>query len=86
MVKVLISLPEEALKDIDQAAQSAGMNRSNFIREAALKVVAQTPVRPIDRPEIRKNYQAICRFRGVWKAKPPTQMEINKWKERNHPR
>jgi len=86
MAKVLISLSEEALRNIDQAARSSGTSRSGFVRKAALELVAQTSKRPIDRPEFRKNYQAIHQIRKSWTAKPPTQAEIDKWKERNHPR
>jgi metal-responsive CopG/Arc/MetJ family transcriptional regulator len=36
MAKVLISLPDDLLADIDREAEARGMNRSAFLRKAAL--------------------------------------------------
>ena len=36
MAKVLISLPEDLLADIDREAKARGMSRSAFLRKAAL--------------------------------------------------
>lgn len=39
-VRVNITLPESALKEIDEAAERAGMNRSAFVVRAAKKAAA----------------------------------------------
>ena len=36
MAKVLISVPDDLLTDIDHEAEARGMSRSRFLREAAL--------------------------------------------------
>lgn len=53
--KIMISLPEELLKDIDEAAAAEHRSRSGLVREATREYVARRrKKRPIDDPKVRE--------------------------------
>ncbi len=83
MSKIMISLPEEILKEINIAAQAEHRTRSEFIREAVrayLQKGAGYP-RPIDNPEIRKAYDAIINNPMRWPGKLDSTQVIRKMRE-----
>ncbi len=63
--KVMISLPDELLDDIDKAADEEHRTRSEFIREAARRYLSERSdmaYRPIDNPRVREAIAAIDRI------------------------
>lgn len=48
MAKVLITMPDTLLADIDRAAQARGVSRSRFLREAAARELRQPEARAIE--------------------------------------
>lgn len=56
MPKIMISIPEEFLQMIDQAAKAEHRNRSEFFREAAREYLRARDIflKPIDKPKARK--------------------------------
>lgn len=56
MPKIMISIPEDFLQIIDQAAKAEHRNRSEFFREAAREYLKARDIylKPIDRPKARK--------------------------------
>jgi len=59
--KILVSLPEDDLRVIDQAARRSGETRSAFIRRAALSEAERPGHRPADDPVLRQTLAAILR-------------------------
>jgi hypothetical protein len=59
--KVMVSLPERLLAEIDRAAREAHASRSGFLREAAQAYIAQRTARraPGDDPAVRAADEAI---------------------------
>lgn len=69
MAKVMISLPDEFLKAVDNVSQAEHRTRSEFIREAVRAYLQQERpyTRPIDNHAIRRAYESI---RGTkWRGK-----------------
>jgi metal-responsive CopG/Arc/MetJ family transcriptional regulator len=66
--KILVSLPEDDLRRIDEAARQRGESRSAFLRRAAIAEVERRPRRPIDDPKVRRAYEELMRLR---EAMPP---------------
>ena len=63
--KIMISLPDELLKDIDAAADEENRSRSELIREASRQYLAGKAAkrkRPIDDPRIRDALNAMDRI------------------------
>lgn len=48
MAKVLVSLPDELLADIDREARARGVSRSHFLRDAAVRELDQPDARAIE--------------------------------------
>ncbi|MGQ9615498.1 MAG: ribbon-helix-helix domain-containing protein [Spirochaetota bacterium] len=67
--KVMISLPDQFLSEIDDAAKSEHRTRSDFIREALREYLNKIKEykRPIDNPRVRKAYEGLRSIR--WKEK-----------------
>ncbi len=72
--KILFSLPEELLVEIDAAAAAEHRSRSELIREAIRRYIADLPgkKRPIDDPKVRaavKSMDEIAgKIHGEWDA------------------
>ena len=71
-VKVMISLPEALLAEIDRAAAVTHRTRSAFLREAAVAYVADAgrPRRPIDDPQVRRAFEEMDRLRRESAPRP----------------
>jgi len=61
--KILISLPEKDLRDIDAAARRAGESRSAYLRRAARDRMEKEPRKPIDDPKVRLAFEGLMRLR-----------------------
>ena len=61
--KILISLPEDDLRRIDEAARGTGESRSAFLRRAAISELERSPRRPIDDPRVRHAFEELMRLR-----------------------
>ncbi|MBI4734332.1 MAG: ribbon-helix-helix protein, CopG family [Rubrobacteridae bacterium] len=63
--KVLISIPDELLSEIDNAAAEEHRTRSEFIREASRKYLVErhkTIRRPLDNPRIKAAIESLDRL------------------------
>jgi len=61
MAKVMISLPEKFLSEVDRAAQTEHRTRSDLVREA-LRVYLhgeKRPKKPIDNPRVREAFDNL---------------------------
>jgi Arc/MetJ-type ribon-helix-helix transcriptional regulator len=67
--KILFSVPEELLYEIDAAAAREHRSRSDLIREATRRYIAEQPggKRPIDDPKVREAVRHMDEFRRTWK-------------------
>ncbi len=61
MAKTMISIPDDFLALIDEIAADEQRSRSELIREALREYIRKGhgPVRPIDKPEVRKALEGI---------------------------
>jgi len=57
--KVLITVPENLLKEADELVQSEKMNRSEFVREA-MKLYIREKRRSLLRSQMEKGYQEMA--------------------------
>ncbi len=64
--KILFSLPEELLGEIDELAAEEHRSRSELIREATRRYIAERPGsrRPIDDPAVREAIRSMDRIAG----------------------
>ncbi len=61
--KILFSLPEELLVEIDEAAAEEHRSRSELIREATRRYIAdRSERRPIDDPRVREAVESMDRL------------------------
>jgi len=62
--RVMISLPQEFLAEIDRVAEEEGCSRSEFLREAARFYIQarQTQHRPIDDPCVQRAVEVMDRI------------------------
>ena len=68
MAKVMLSLPQELLKEIDQSAMAEHRSRSEFVREAVRSYLEEkrSSPRPIDNPRVKSAYQHIISHPIRW--------------------
>lgn len=83
--KVMISIPEEFLAEIDKAAEEENRSRSEFLREAArlyLKI-RKTPITPGQDPRVQKAIaiQDILAHQDILMEWDST-VEIRRWREK----
>jgi len=84
-VKVMISLPEEFLREVDRLARDEHRTRSGMVREAIsfyMRESAAAGRRPIDRPEVR---EALEHMRSLdWKGKWDSTEEARKLRDKRN--
>ncbi len=80
MAKVMISLPEQFLSEVDKAAQAEHRTRSDLIREA-LREYFRGPKRskPIESPRVREAFQTLRSL--TWKEKFDSTKIIRKMRD-----
>jgi len=63
-VRVMISLPQDVLAEIDRCAEEEHRSRSEFLREAAQFYIQarQAQRRPIDDPRVRQAVEVMDRI------------------------
>jgi len=69
MAKVMISLPERFLSEVDKAAQAEHRTRSDLIREALREYFrgGKRYRKPIESPRVREAFEALRSL--TWKEK-----------------
>ena len=69
MAKIMISLPERFLSDVDKAAQAEHRTRSDLIREALREYLLEgkRSKRPIENPRVREAFETLRSL--TWKEK-----------------
>jgi len=77
----MISLPEQFLSEIDDAAKSEQRTRSELIREALREYLNKMKEykRPIDNPRVREAYKGLRSI--IWKDKFDSTEIIRKMRE-----
>jgi len=67
--KVLITVPEKLLDEIDQAAIEEHRSRSDLVREATRRYIADRTSRnrPIDDPRVRDALRRMDESRRTWR-------------------
>lgn len=68
--RIIISLPEDFLEEIDDIATQEHRSRSELIREATRRYLAEVrKERPIDNPKIRKAFKSLDELKHRWTGK-----------------
>lgn len=69
MAKVMISLPDEFLSEVDKAAKSEHRTRSDLIREALREYFrgGNRPQKPIENSRVREAFETLRSL--TWKEK-----------------
>ena len=69
MSKVMISLPDQFLSEVDQIAKSEQRTRSELIREALREYLRKGKEykRPIDNPQVKEAFESLRSIK--WKGK-----------------
>jgi metal-responsive CopG/Arc/MetJ family transcriptional regulator len=81
MAKVMISLPERFLSEVDKAAQSEHRTRSDLIREALREYLrgGKRPRKPIDSPRVKEAFKTLRSL--TWKEKFDSTEVIRRMRE-----
>jgi Arc/MetJ-type ribon-helix-helix transcriptional regulator len=81
MAKVMISLPDEFLYEIDDAAKSEHRTRSELIREAIREYLRKSKEykTPIDDPRVKQAFESLRSIR--WKGKFDSTKIIRKMRD-----
>lgn len=71
MSKIMISIPEEFLKEIDRLATIEHRNRSELIREALRYYLGKitTKVKPIYNPQVKRAVKDMQEIAGKWRGR-----------------
>lgn len=81
MSKVMISLPDRFLSEVDQAARSEHRTRSELIREALREYFRKGKEykKPIDNPRIKEAFESLRSIK--WKGKFDSTKIIRKMRD-----
>ncbi len=81
MAKVMISLPERFLSEVDKAAQAEHRTRSDLIREALRKYFhgSKRSKKPIESPRVREAFETLRSL--TWKEKFDSTKVIRKMRD-----
>ncbi|MBM4339516.1 MAG: ribbon-helix-helix protein, CopG family [Deltaproteobacteria bacterium] len=84
MAKVMISLPEGFLSEIDKAAQAEHRTRSDLIREALREYFrgGKRPKNPIENPRVREAFETLRSLN--WKEKFDSTEVIRKMRDNRY--
>ncbi len=84
MAKVMISLPERFLSEVDKAAQSEHRTRSDLIREALREYLRgeKRSKKPIESPRGREAFETLRSL--TWKEKLDSTEVIRRMRESRH--
>jgi Arc/MetJ-type ribon-helix-helix transcriptional regulator len=84
MAKVMISLPERFLSEVDKAAQVEHRTRSDLIREALREYlrVGKLSKKPIENPRVKEAFETLRSL--TWKGKFDSTEIIRKLRDSRH--
>jgi CopG family transcriptional regulator/antitoxin EndoAI len=84
MAKVMISLPEQFLSEVDKAAQAEHRTRSDLIREALREYLSEgkRSKKPIESPRVREAFETLRSL--TWKEKFDSTEIIRKLRDSRH--
>ena len=85
-MKVMISIHEDLLKEIDRAAGRERRSRSEFIREAVRFYLRSSSVeyeRPLDNPVVREAFERLDRLDKSWKGRWKSEELVRKIRNRS---
>lgn len=84
MAKVMISLPEQFLSEVDKAAHAEHRTRSDLIREALREYLRQgnRSKKPIEIPRVREAFETLRSL--TWKEKFDSTEIIRKLRNSRH--
>lgn len=63
--KILVSMPDSLLEDVDSLASSDGVSRSEMIREAMREYIRGRKKREI-REQLKKGYEEMAAYNAEW--------------------
>ncbi|MFQ6082022.1 MAG: CopG family ribbon-helix-helix protein [Candidatus Aminicenantia bacterium] len=84
MSKVMISISDEFLKQVDQLAKKEHRSRSELIRQALREYLLKKRITypcPIDNPKVREALKSMEELRHSWKGKWDSTEVIRKMRE-----
>lgn len=64
--KVMISVPQDFLQELDELARKEHRSRSELVREAVRFYKKKTQARPIDDPAVQEAYDYILSVSEKW--------------------
>jgi Arc/MetJ-type ribon-helix-helix transcriptional regulator len=84
MAKVMISLPERFLSEVDKTAQAEHRTRSDLIREALREYlrVGKLSKKPIENPRTKEAFETLRSL--TWKRKFDSTEIIRKMRDSRH--
>ncbi len=84
MAKIMISLPEGFLSEVDKAAQAEHRTRSDLIREALREYFrgGKRSKKPIENPRVRKAFETLRSLN--WKEKFDSTEVIRKMRDNRY--
>jgi len=84
MAKVMISLPDRFLSEVDKAAQTEHRTRSELIREALREYLGgeKQPKKPIENPRVLEAFETLRSL--TWKEKFDSTKVIRGMRDRRH--
>ena len=82
-MKVMLSMPEHFLKEIDRQAREEHRTRSELLREAARQYLdrSRPSKRPIDDPKIRDAFESLDELRSQWSGRWDSATVIREMRE-----
>ena len=84
MAKVMISLPDRFLSEVDKAAQTEHRTRSDLIREALREYLRgeKRSKKPIENPRVKEAFETLRSL--TWKEKFDSTKVIRGMRDRRH--
>ncbi len=84
MAKILVSLPEGFLQEVDRAARLEHRSRSGFVREAVARYLHHAQTQEVPRrldPVIRRAVTAQDELRRQIKGNWDSAQEVRRWRD-----
>jgi Arc/MetJ-type ribon-helix-helix transcriptional regulator len=83
MAKVMISIPDEFLKELDRVSKAEHRTRSELFREAIRHYIYGFPLRnkPADNPEVKNSLRSLDELKDKWRGKWDSAEAIRKMRD-----
>ncbi len=83
MAKIMISIPDEFLKELDRVSSAEHRTRSELFREAIRHYIYGSPIRnkPADNPEVKNSLRSLDELKDKWRGKWDSAEAIRKMRD-----